>query len=49
MMGAQMAEHKHGDMDIKEHERTFEGFTRFTVWTAVAILVVLVFLALVNA
>jgi len=44
-----MAEHKHGEMDTKEHERTFDGFVRFTVWTTVIILVALVFLALVNA
>lgn len=44
-----MAEHKHGEMDIREHEKTFDGFIRFSIWTTVVILVLLVFLALVNA
>ena len=44
-----MADHKHGEMDIETHEKTFEGFVRATAWTVVAILVVLVFIAIVNA
>lgn len=44
-----MAEHKHGEMDITEQERTFEGFIRFAVWTAALSIVTLIFLALVNA
>ncbi|WP_397541843.1 aa3-type cytochrome c oxidase subunit IV [Roseovarius salis] len=44
-----MAEHKHGDMNIEEHEKTFEGFIRATAWTVVAVIVVLIFMALVNA
>lgn len=44
-----MPEHKHGDMDISEQERTFGGFVTFTKWTIVVIIVILVFLALVNA
>ncbi|MFT4620597.1 MAG: hypothetical protein ACI9KS_001894 [Sulfitobacter sp.] len=43
-----MAEHKHGSMDTKTQEKTFEGFVRFTIWTVVAIIVALVFLAIVN-
>jgi hypothetical protein len=43
-----MAEHKHGEMDTKAQERTFEGFVRFTIWTVVAIIVTLVFIAIVN-
>lgn len=38
-----MAEHKHGEMDIKVQEDTFEGFVKFVTWTVVAILVFLVF------
>lgn len=44
-----MAEHKHGEMDITVQEKTFEGFISFTVWSVVAILGFLIFLALVNA
>lgn len=43
-----MAEHKHGEMDTKAQEKTFEGFVRFTIWAVVAIIVTLVFIAIVN-
>lgn len=43
-----MAEHKHGSMDTKAHEKTFEGFVRFTTWTVVAIIVALILLAMIN-
>ena len=43
-----MAEHKHGSMDIKDHEKTFEGFVKFTTYSVIGILIFLVFLALVN-
>ena len=43
------SEHKHGEMDISEQEKTFEGFIKFSVWTVVICLLILVFLALVNA
>ncbi len=42
-----MAEHKHGEMDISAQEKTFEGFMSMVTKTTIAILVVLVFLALV--
>lgn len=44
-----MAEHKHGSMDIRVQEHTFNGFIKFTVWAVGIILAVLVFLALTNA
>ena len=44
-----MAEHSQGKTDIREHEKTFEGFIRFSTWVAVLVIVVLVFMALVNA
>lgn len=44
-----MAQHRRGEMDIREQERTFEGFIRASVRVVVAVLLVLVFLALVNA
>ena len=44
-----MADHKHGKMDVTEQEKTFGGFLRFALWTGVVCVVVLIFLALVNA
>jgi hypothetical protein len=44
-----MAEHTHGEMDIREHEKTFAGFVRFATWTAAIIVLILIFMALVNA
>lgn len=43
-----MAEHKHGSMDTKAQEKTFAGFVRFTIWTAVVIIVALILLAMIN-
>lgn len=44
-----MADHKHGSMDVKNHEKTFEGFVRFSMWVAAIAIGILIFLALVNA
>lgn len=44
-----MAEHKHGSMDIKVQEKTFEGFIRMSVWVAGIAIGILIFMALVNA
>ncbi len=33
-------------MDITEHEKTFEGFIRFTIRSVYVILAILIFLAL---
>ncbi|MCV2867172.1 aa3-type cytochrome c oxidase subunit IV [Defluviimonas sp. WL0002] len=44
-----MAEHKHGSMDIKEHEKTFEGFIRFSIWVGGISIGILIFMALANA
>lgn len=43
-----MTEHTRGTMDIRDHEKTFEGFVRLATWVAGGVLVFLVFLALVN-
>lgn len=43
-----MAEHKHGSMDVRVQEKTFNGFIKFSVWTAVVSIGVLIFLALAN-
>lgn len=42
-------QHKPGSMDIREQERTFAAFLRFTQWAVGIIIVVLIFLALANA
>lgn len=44
-----MAEHKHGEMDTKVQEKTFEGFVRYSVWVVVVSIGILLFLALVNS
>lgn len=41
-----MAEHKHGEMDIKVQEDTFHGFMRFVTWSVIAILVLVVLMAI---
>ncbi len=43
-----MAEYKHGSMDIKVQEKTFEGFLRLVTWGAVITIGTLIFLALAN-
>lgn len=43
-----MAEHKHGEMDISTHERTFEVFVKFVAWAVIIILVALVLLYGIN-
>lgn len=44
-----MAEHKHGSMDIKVQEKTFEGFINFTIRAVMVILVLVVLMAMWNA
>lgn len=43
------AEHKHGSMDIRAQEKTFEGFMRMSAWVAVISIGILIFMALVNS
>lgn len=43
-----MADHIPGKMDIRDHEKTFEGFIRVTAWAAILAIGVLIFLALAN-
>ncbi|MDO5528644.1 MAG: aa3-type cytochrome c oxidase subunit IV [Paracoccus sp. (in: a-proteobacteria)] len=45
----EITDHKHGTMDVTEHERTFDGFIRLLIWGAVSSLAVVIFLALANA
>jgi hypothetical protein len=44
-----MAEHKHGSMDITEHEKTFDGFIRWSVRVAAVSIGILIFLAIFNS
>lgn len=44
-----MAEHKHGTMDIRVQEKTFDGFIKFSKWVIGFCIVVLIFTALANA
>jgi Ni,Fe-hydrogenase I cytochrome b subunit len=42
-------EHKHGTMDIREQEKTFEGFIRLSIWVVCISIGVLIFLGLANS
>jgi len=44
-----MADHEHGNMDIEDQEKTFEGFVKFVTWGVILIVGFLIFLALVGA
>lgn len=44
-----MAEHDDNRVDIAERERTFAGFVRMIAWVAGVSILILIFLALVNA
>lgn len=44
-----MADHKHGEMDIRTQEQTFAGFMTLTVRAAIVIIGALILLALINA
>ena len=45
----EVTEHKIGTMDISEQQRTFAGFIRLATWATILSILVLIFLALVNA
>jgi hypothetical protein len=49
MADPQSKEHVSGSMNIREQEKTFDGFIRMTVWVVFAVIVILVFMGLVNA
>lgn len=42
-------EYKHGEMDITDQEKTFQGFIRFFVWLFGISIGILIFLALFNS
>lgn len=41
--------HKHGEMDIEDQQKTFEGFMTFISRFTMAIIVFMIFLALSGA
>jgi hypothetical protein len=43
-----MAKHKHGEMDITTHEKTFDGFLRWSKNVAIFSICILIFLAIFN-
>ncbi|MFN4100291.1 MAG: aa3-type cytochrome c oxidase subunit IV [Pararhodobacter sp.] len=42
-------DHEHGSMDIKEQEKTFNGFIKLSIWVAAISIGILIFLALLNS
>ncbi|MDP5305905.1 aa3-type cytochrome c oxidase subunit IV [Paracoccus spongiarum] len=44
-----VSDHKHGEMDITAHQKTFAGFIRMAIWVVVVSILVLIFMALTNA
>lgn len=44
-----MSEHKHGEMDIHNQEKTFAGFIKGGIWLGGISIGVLVFLAIFNS
>ena len=43
-----MAKHTHGSMNIEDQERTFAAFIKWVTWAAIAIIVGLLLLAIIN-
>ncbi len=43
-----MSEHKHGEMNIEVQQKTFNGFVKFSAWSVVVIIGILLFMAMVN-
>ncbi|MEM6888377.1 MAG: aa3-type cytochrome c oxidase subunit IV [Pseudomonadota bacterium] len=40
-----MADHKHGEMEVSDHEKMFNGFMRFVTNTVIVILLVIIGMA----
>lgn len=45
----EVTEHTHGDMDIRDHQKTFSGFVKVSTWVCGLSIAVLVFMALANS
>ena len=46
---AKLDDHKHGEMDITEQQRIFNGFIKFGIYVGLFSVFVLIFLALFNS
>ncbi len=44
-----MADHKHGEMDITTHEKTFAGFVTWSKNVAIVSILIIIFLAIFNS
>ncbi len=44
-----MSDHKHGEMDTKVQEKTFDGFIKMSTWVSGISIGILIFLALFNS
>ncbi|MEB8387152.1 aa3-type cytochrome c oxidase subunit IV [Rhodobacteraceae bacterium KMM 6894] len=44
-----MAEYKHGEMNITEQEKTFDGFLKWSARVAMASIFILILFALFNS
>lgn len=40
-----MADHKHGEMDTQAQEGTYDTFIKFGIWSIVAVIFILIFMA----
>ncbi len=38
--------YKHGEMDVTDHHKTFEGFVRWSIRVAVICIAIIIFLAI---
>ena len=45
----EMAEYKHGSMNVTYNEKLFAGFVKMSVWVCVIAIFVLLFLAVFNS
>ncbi len=44
-----MSDHKHGEMDVTEHEKTFAGFIKVSAWVVYLSIGALIFMAIFNS
>ncbi len=40
-----MSDHKHGEMDSKVQQETYDGFIKFGTWSVVVVIGILIFMA----
>lgn len=45
----EITHHEHGTMNITQQQKTFAGFIRLSIWVVVVSILILIFMALVNA